>query len=129
MKKIILVLLFSLVSVCLFSATATVTQTVTQTITRTATGGKALPTPTVTITPYLTKAEIIQWREKLNPVKPLQNIKAFTNIIGKTELSDTDVIEYVKAKIPVAEVVAVKTIIAKVTATPTKTIITEIKTK
>ncbi|MDD4092172.1 MAG: hypothetical protein PHQ63_06395 [Smithellaceae bacterium] len=133
MRKLLFVILFTIISSCLFAATATVTQTVTQTVTPTVTGGKAAPTPTVTITPYLTKAEITVWRDKLNPVKPLKNVKAFTNIIGKTELTDAEIIEYVQIKVPVAEVVAVKTVISKYTSTPTKTVtktvITEIKTK
>lgn len=125
MRKLLFVILFTVISSCLFAATATVTQTVTPTMT----GGKAAPTPTVTITPYLTKAEITVWRDKLNPVKQLKNIKAFTNVIGKTEFTDAEIIEYVRVKVPVAEVVAVKTVVAKATSTPTKTVITEIKTK
>lgn len=133
MRKLLFLILFTIISSCLFAATATVTQTVTQTVTPTMSGGKDAPTPTVTLTPYLTKAEITVWRDKLNPIKPLKNVKAFTNVIGKTEFTDAEIIEYVQVKIPVAEVVAVKTVIAKYTSTPTKTatktVITEIKTK
>ena len=129
MRKLLFVILFTVISSCLFAATATVTQTVTQTVTPTMAGGKAAPTPTMTITPYLTKAEIEVWKEKLNPIKPLKNIKPALNVIGKTEFTDTEVIEYVRVKIPVAEVIAVKTVIAKATSTPTKTIISEVKTK
>ena len=133
MKKITLVFIFLIITTCVFSATATVTPSVTATITATVTGGKAIATPTITVTPFLTKAEIKVWKEKLNPIKPLENVKAFTNIIGKTSFTDDEIIEYVKVKVPVAEVIAVKTVIAKATSTPTKTVtktvITEIKTK
>lgn len=132
MRKLLFVILFTVISSCLFAATATVTQTVTQTVTPTVTGGKAAPTPTVTLTPYLTKAEITVWRDKLSPIKELPNVKAL-NVFNNTEMTDAQIIEYVQVKVPVAEVVAVKTVISKYTSTPTKTVtktvITEIKTK
>jgi len=122
MKKITFIFLFSIL---LFSAAYAITPTVTQTITPTVISTPR-PSPTITVTPFLNQAEIIVWREKLNPIKALTNIKAFTNVIGKTQMTDAEVIEYVKFKSPVSEIISVKTIAAKPTATKT---LTAVKTK
>ena len=127
MYKLLLILLFTFISSITFALTATITQTVTPTITIIVNGEIFTPTitATVTLTPLLTDTEIQIWRDKLNPIKPLKNVKTFINVIGQTYTTDLEVVEYVKVKVPIAEVIAVKTFIAKptLTSTPTKAIV------
>lgn len=131
MKKLLFVLLILITGSACFAVTPTVTQTVTQTVTPTMKGGKALPTATITVTPFLSPDELILWKEKFEPIKRLNDIKPFLYINRKDNMNDSEIENYVKENIPVNEILIVKTAaMIKVlpTKTPTKTII-GVKTK
>lgn len=116
MKKIILI---SITILWICNIYATPTPTVTPTVTVTVVSGTIKSTPTVTPT-VISKAEIEIWRQKLNPVKKLNDVKPFLSIFSKPVVTDKDVIEYVKTA-PVKEVIAVKTSVAIIEAKPTAT--------
>lgn len=131
MKKILLIIGSLFITNVILANTPTVTQTFASTITPTITRTFSTPvpptfTPTITPTP-LSELEMQAWKEKLNPIKQLKDVKPFLSIFSKPVVTEKDVYEYVKTA-PTAEIVAIKTTVAikediikvKPTLTPTK---------
>lgn len=97
MKKILLIITLIFIGNFVYSYTPTITPTMTP----------MMIMPTATITPALSKEEIIIWREKFADIKALPNI---IPLYTKT-LTDQEIINKVMIK-PVAEIMAVKTVVA-----------------
>ena len=131
MKKTLLVLLsLSFISISWANTptvTRTIVSTITPTVTRTFTTPVVLPTATITPTP-MSAIEMQVWKDKLNPIKPLKNVKPFLSIFSKPVVTEKNVYDYIKVA-PTSEIIAIKTKVAikeaeiiaiKPTLTPTK---------